>query len=290
MVFETGRAHLLAGRYAEACPLLEQAYGMTQGIGVQYNLARCYAATGRLASAYLHFQQVAEVSQRSGQHNRATMASDQAAELEPRLSRLLLSVPNPAPGMTLAVDDELWPASQWQRGTPLDSGVHQIVASAPGYPKWTAATDMAGEGRLVTVTVPSLRPLSADPSAVSPDPAGSPGLAPQEVAAIIIGSVGVVGLGASIILGIAAKTKDDDAAAFCDGDGCSTAGVDLNQDALRMGHIATGTFIGGAVLTTTGLLMWFTSPSDDLDAKEQTVSALPFVGPSAFGITLQGRL
>jgi len=51
-LFERGRALMAQRRVAQACPLFEESQRLDAGIGTQYNLANCYEAMGRFASAY----------------------------------------------------------------------------------------------------------------------------------------------------------------------------------------------------------------------------------------------
>ena len=63
------------GRVSEACPLFEQSQRLDAGIGTQYNLAACYEALGRVASAYALFLEVSATAQARGQTERARAAA-----------------------------------------------------------------------------------------------------------------------------------------------------------------------------------------------------------------------
>src|SRR5262249_24412526 len=52
-LFKEAEVLARAGRYAEACPKLEESERLDPGIGTQFNLADCYERTGRVAHAYL---------------------------------------------------------------------------------------------------------------------------------------------------------------------------------------------------------------------------------------------
>ena len=61
-LFERGRELMAQRRVKEACPLFEESQRLDAGIGTQFNLAACYEAAGRFASAYTLFLEVAEAA------------------------------------------------------------------------------------------------------------------------------------------------------------------------------------------------------------------------------------
>jgi hypothetical protein len=69
--------------------------------------------------------------------------------------------------------------------------------------------------------------------------------------------VGVIGIGTSLVLGALAKSKDDEAGQFCNGDRCTDArALSLTDDASGLATGANIVFVTGAVLLAGGIVMW----------------------------------
>ena len=68
-------------KFAEAIPKLEETQRIDPGIGTQFNLAICYAKTGRLALAWKNFRQVETLAGASGKKERAEAARAKLEEL-----------------------------------------------------------------------------------------------------------------------------------------------------------------------------------------------------------------
>jgi hypothetical protein len=77
-----------------------------------------------------------------------------------------------------------------------------------------------------------------------------------------IGVAGLVGVGASLALGLVAKSKNDAASSLCDGSACSSQrGVDLAAESQSFATAATVSFVAGVGLIAVGTGMYLLSPS-----------------------------
>src|SRR5690349_8462098 len=79
-------------RYVEACEKLAGSQDLDPALGTMLYLADCYEHAGRSASAWALFREAAESSKHAGQADRERIASERAASLEQRLSKLELKV------------------------------------------------------------------------------------------------------------------------------------------------------------------------------------------------------
>src|SRR5258706_5833522 len=93
VLFDEAKSLIAANRWTEACPKLKESQRLAPGIGTKFNLADCYEHTGRFASAWAAFVDVAGQTRAKGQRDREKVARERAAALEPRLSRLAIVVP-----------------------------------------------------------------------------------------------------------------------------------------------------------------------------------------------------
>src|SRR5258708_17042544 len=92
-LFDEGRSLMKANKVQEACPKFEESQRLDSSIGTQLNLADCYERTGRTASAWTLYIEVASAARQAGQDERASHAAARAAALKDKLSRLRLVGP-----------------------------------------------------------------------------------------------------------------------------------------------------------------------------------------------------
>jgi hypothetical protein len=131
---------------------------------------------------------------------------------------------------------------------------------------------------------PAPAPVAPAPSPTTkaPPPSAGSGL---RTAGIVTGGVGVLGLGASAVLAVVAKNKNDDANALCNGNACSTRqGVTLAHDAGSFATASTLAFAGGAALAACGVILYFSAPKGGAPSTAWAVS--PVVGPTGGGLSL----
>ena len=108
-LFDQARSLAKEGKYTEACPKFEESQRLDPGIGTLFNLADCLEATGKTASAWSMFLEVASQAKVGGQKDREKVARDRASAIEPRLSKLTVAVvsgPQP-PGLEIKRDDSV---------------------------------------------------------------------------------------------------------------------------------------------------------------------------------------
>jgi len=277
-LFDEGVALLQKGNYEAACKKLEDSERVDSGIGTLLYLADCYEKLGKTASAWATFRAAASQAQNAGQTDRARAGNDRAKKLEGKLVRLSIDV---APetrsldGLTIQRGGEAVPLTLLGMAVPVDPGVHEVLASAPGYLPYrtTVAVDAAHPSQ--SVLVPT---LEVDPSAVTPVPgaaattataaaeepeqASTPPGRTQRTVGLVLGGVGLVGLGVGSVFGLIAIDKNNQAiAAGCDVDSCPPGdGPDLTSAALDSATLSTVFFIAGGAILATGAVVYFTAP------------------------------
>ncbi|WP_437302084.1 hypothetical protein [Sorangium sp. So ce388] len=156
-LFDAARQLMAQGKYADACPKLEESQRLDPGIGTQFNLAACYEQLGRTASAWSTFLEVAGAAKAAGQLEREKVARQRATALEPKLIRLTITAPADAPAdLQVKRDGALVGRAQWGTPVPVDPGKHTIEASAAGKAPFARTVDLARAGTTETVAVPPL--------------------------------------------------------------------------------------------------------------------------------------
>ncbi len=301
-LFDQGKQLMATGKYADACPRLEESQRLDPALGTLLNLADCYEKGGRLASAWTRFAE-AEGMARSGGHAEAQrVARDRAAKLAVRLSRLVIEVPASAlaPGLEVQRDGVVVGQAQWGAAIPVDGGEHTVVATAPSRRRWQMRVSVAPSGATQRVQLPALQadptatpatpatpatapsshpsaaassPRAVGPSGLAPSSAVASGipspsaglgaegqpLGPARTLALVAGGVGLAGIAVGTVFGLQSKAKHDEALdGHCVGALCSDqTGIDLKEDALRAGSIATVGFVVGAAGLAGAALLWF---------------------------------
>jgi serine/threonine-protein kinase len=180
-LFDHARSLMKEGKYAEACPKLAESQRLDAGLGTMLYLADCYDHNGQTASAWALFLEAASLAHTAGQADREKKARAHAAALEPKLSRLSISLAAGAeiPGIEVKRDGQPIGKALWGTAVPLDPGEHHIEASAPGKQPWSVTLQIgAQELSTRNVEVPALadvpKPATPAPPPVAPAPAAPP--------------------------------------------------------------------------------------------------------------------
>jgi len=282
-LFEQAHALALAGKYAEACPKFAESLRLESGLGTMLWLADCYENNGQTASAWAQFKEAASVAALR-RDRREQVAREQAAALEPKLSRLTVSVSGDAAegALTVQRDTETIPKAQWGVAVPVDPGDHAVRASAPGRKAWTTTLSLA-RAASATVTVPALEPgeepaaatTPAAPTAAAPAAVASPmntaepsaanqgtgGGTVQKTLGLAAAGVGLVAVGIGAYLGLHAKSAYDDSNAngHCTSNQCDVTGDQDRSNARGAATASTIAFAAGFVAIAGGAVLYFTA-------------------------------
>lgn len=253
-------------------------------MGTLFHLADCYEKTGRTASAWSMFLDVASQAAAQKRADRETAARERAAALKPQLSNLVLRVADSdLPGLELKRDGSVVGKPMWDTGVPVDPGKHTVVATAPGFKTWTGSIEVPAKPGDTELAVPALEKSAAaspEPAAAQEAGASSRGSG-RRLVGLVVGGAGVVTFGVSTVLALKAKSKFDDTASLCNGNQCTEEGASMRHDAVRGGNVAT--VVGGVGLAAlaTGAALYFTAPSGSAGAstgKERSRTVVA-VGP-----------
>ena len=305
-LFDAARELMDQGRHAEACPKLADSQRLDPGIGTLLNLGRCYAENGQTASAWATYREAAAAARAKGQAERETLARDEAAKLETRLTRVVIRVSDAAAaaGVVVKRDGQELPRSLWGVPAPVDPGEHSLEAAAPGKNTHRARFDARGEGATIELEVPALSdaPVTAPPPRREKTSADSTATKPvaktentaaetssggtQRWLGYAIGGVGIAAGVTGVLYGLKGYGQDQDARALCKDtpDACTHINEieSLREAATKnytYSYIAYG--VGGALLAT-GAILVFTAPS----GSDAHVAAA--IGPGGGTVRLSG--
>lgn len=320
-LFDQGRELIRQGKFAEACPKFQESNRLDPGIGTQFNLADCYEQSGRVASAWAAFLEVASQARATGQGEREKAATKRAEKLQARLPRLVINVPEASktPGLEIRRNGMLVGSAQWGTPVAVDPGEIELTANAPGK-QTLRQTLRAEEGKTASYNLPVLAqgeraavapatppadapnearpvaPAASPPSVPVAPPPAEPSVAKGGNAPWILtlAGVGVVGVGLGSAFGLMAKSKYDESKKECDADdanACSARGIEQRNEALTKGNVATvGFIVGGAALAGAGIVWLASGSSDSKQAGSSArLRAAPAFGPNLAAFFVDGR-
>lgn len=289
-----------AGRLDEACPKFAEAQRLDPTAGTLLNLGKCEEQRGNLATAYgVYIAAEALARQDKDKKGREARAREAASKLEPRLSMLVITVPqgNRAEGMEIKRNGKVVGEGQWGARVPMDPGAISIEANAPGRMTWTTTIHMEskpGETRvdvplLAAASIPSIAP-KVDASAAPPQESAWSG---QKTAAVAVGGAGLVGVILGSVFGVQAISRNNSSKDHCLPDApnlCDATGVDLRQQTKTAMTVSTVAFAAGGAALVGGVVLFLTAPSKDQGKKTglARIEASPVVVGSGGGVVLRG--
>lgn len=284
-LFDEGTALMKDGKFAEACPKIEASLKLDPGVGGQLWLADCYERSGKTFSAYKAFKEAARLAvEAKDSKGRDKIALQRAAALEPKLSKLTLVAPTPAPaGLHITCDGKDVPASDLGNAVLIDPGKHTVTVEATNAKRTEQTVEVAEAGTASIVLVVQEEKVAPPPP---PPEESSPGT-PMRIAGGAIGGVGLVGIVVGSVFGVIASSKlsESNDGNHCDAQNtCDSNGLALRSQAKDAATISTIMFVAGGVALALGITLFVLAPK----SKSQ-VALVPGVGPSGAFATFVGR-
>jgi hypothetical protein len=295
VLYDQAKKLMAAGKYAEACPKLEESQRLDPGSGTLLNLGHCYENEGKTASAWGKFVEAAAAAKAANQSERERVARERASTVFPRLSNIVINVAagDKTPGLEVKRDGALVGKAQWGTPMPADPGEHVVSAAAPARAAWETKIKVDAGARTVSVAVPELAAVVVATSQSGPPVAGrasaggafapekaseneGPGLGTQRTLALVTGGVGLAGIAVGSVYGLKSWGKRNEADDVCKPE-CpiESNGLDLKAEALTAGNISTAGFIVGAAGVVGGLALWFTAAPSSKSTARARVGVAP---------------
>jgi hypothetical protein len=194
-------------------------------------------------------------------------------ELEPRLSKLTIIVPEDAARITKLVvrrNSDTLGVETWGAPMAVDGGSYTIEASAPGRAAFRVEVTLATDGDVQVVTIPPLAPDSApplvraevaSPPREAPAPPNATPLPLPRTLSYVTGGAAVLAFGLGTFFGLQAKSRNDDSnsGGHCNSSGCDQYGFELREQALSSARASTFSFVMGAALSIASVSLYLGS-------------------------------
>ena len=311
-LFRDGKGLMKQRKVAEACDAFEASQRIESNIATLMSLADCREKNGQLASAWGHFLR-AESMTRSDPSKTAvnTIARRRAAAIEPRMSYLIVNVPDESrvEGLVVSRNHVVIDPGTWNRALPVDGGEYLIEGRAPGHEPWSTTIVVRTEGDRQSVEVPKFKELpklmeqiekssrtDEDGDVGEPAPSSST-WTPQRKIALGIGIGSAVALVGGAALGMAARGADADAKDACPRDACSAEDAqEANDRRDRANDLALGANIAFGVSAAAAIgagVLWYlgggsAGAGDGEEPASGEISLRPNVGAFT-GVVLDAR-
>ena len=281
--FEKGRELMEAKSYADACAAFELSQRLDPQYGTQYNLAGCYAAQDKIATAWKLYRELARSDSNA---QRRARSGALAAQLAVRVPKLRIRVePAGLPGLKVVVGATDVTALIGAE-LPFDRGRYVVDAQLPGHRPFRAEIDVDAPGRVRELAIAFERaPAPAGPARPDGPGAGAPadgGTARRgDYGKLAIAGGGVL-LGFGLVAGWRALENRDESRELCSTDACpDRAGSVAAVDRARLwGNLSTATVLVGAIGVAGGVYLWRT--------RGRGVQLAPAAGPAAASLAVRG--
>jgi hypothetical protein len=289
-----------AGKVAEACDAFEASNRIEPRAGTLIRLGACREAQGRLASAWSAFK---DSLTRVKDPDKRRVAEQRIAAIEPRLSYVIVSVPDESrvDGLVIKRNGVVLDPGLWNRAAPVDGGTYVIEGSAPGHEPWRTTIEVDNAKDRAAVEVPRFKELRAlaEPAvaattvdAEARDDVYARGGGGRRRYALIAGAAGVSALVVGGVLGMQSRGLQDDADARCPDPmvpcGDAEAAQSLSDRASSRAMFADVAFGVGAIAVGGAAVLWLTAGRES-HSSSSSLSIAPRHGGDGFVVDLRGR-
>jgi hypothetical protein len=211
---------------------------------------------------------VIEEARRLGRHEREDEATARVAELEPRVPKLTIDVPEASrvPGLEVLRNGTPIQEGAWGTPLPVDPGNLEVIARAPSFKPWKVVLEVSeSETRVAHVPHLEAAPPPPPPAVVlAPLPEKPSHWTPGRVWGASLVGASLVMAGVGTYFGVKAIDQRNAADAECpvyDGEKrCSQAGLDAMSNAQTSGWVANGLLFGALASAATGTVLYLTNP------------------------------
>ena len=302
VLFRQGKQLMAAKNYGEACAAFDASQKLDPSLATLLNQADCREQNGQLATAwglFLDAERQTRAATDAASVQMHKVASQRAAKLEPKLSKLTIVVEADArlSGLEITRNGATVDPGTWNRTLPVDGGTFTISVKAPGHVDWSTSVTVAGSADAKTVTIPTLADKPAEPTpavtALTPEPEQpedepdeTPSGGSSKILPIAFGAGAVALLGGGLAFELSGRSTYDDAKREPD----DAKQKSLWDSANRKRYIAEGMAVAGVACAGVAVWLFVRSGGGSEPAPvARGVSVEPLFAAGGGGLLLQAR-
>ncbi len=295
-LFRDARTLMTQKHYSEACRKFEESQRLDPQGGTLLNLAICHESEGRVASAWVEFQEALALATSTKHYERQRIASQHLKGLGKRVPHLTIEVGRDAMADGLHVERNataVGPAA-WGSAIAVDPGEQEIAVTAPGHKPWHLTVKIE-EGDDKTVVLPALaEDKKATPPAEVPvdlQRLDQSRRTTRKTWGWVAGGAGLAAIGVGSYFGFRAIRQSNESDAHCNGTFCDPTGVARNDDANRAAWMSNGFVGAGLIGVAAGTWLLLSHGSDNTTESTPTrtqARVSPVAGPQGAAIVVDG--
>lgn len=202
-----------SGNVKGACAKLDESFTLEPKTQTLFSLAKCRQREGRVATAWLQFNELVKRGEREGDATKLAEYKAKVAELDRLVPRATLKLGAHPEVTDVRLDGKSIPRAEWTAPVPLDPGEHVFVFSGTGKLDGERRVNLR-ESETITIDIETLRDARAGggtPPEGGGASASTKGSSPT--LGYILGGVGIAAIGVGTVTGIVAinekSTADD---------------------------------------------------------------------------------
>ena len=299
-LFQEALTLMEQGKFREACPKLETSQKLEAKSGTMTVLASCNEQIGKSATAWAQYKEAAALARAQGRKEHMDKASELAAALEPKLSKLQINAQALQGGtpLTVKLDGNVVLEGVLGAAFAIDPGLHTLEATAPGKRSWSIHVEIADKPETTVIAVPA---LEAEKPPAPPPQAPRPVILPPVAAdphvprwAWIAGATALASMGVSVGFLIDQRMASDALDEHCGGaarDRCTPV-YDFKSDRDREKRdfgLFVGFGIGGLGLAAASLAGILTARPSGPRAPSRLAAVTPWLGHGVIGASVDLR-
>lgn len=282
-LFERGRSAAQRGDWAEACAAFAESQRLDPGAGTLMNWATCEAHQNKLASAWQHLSEAAQLLQPGD--DRAGFVRAQRQKLAARLPYLTLRLSADMPE-SARVSRNGVPLGAASVGVPIpvDPGSVELLVTCPGHQTRRSLVEIHEGERLEITLEPGPAPLDSAPTPTPPAlvPAAK---APrdgrvQNHVGLGLVTAGSLGVGLALASGVVVAERKRTAEQHCPDNRCDDLGFRAAKAGENWLVVNTLSWSLGAAAVVSGAVLLFMAPDGESEASLQV---LPGGGAFVYG-------
>ena len=279
------------GKIDQACAAFEASNRIERRAGTMIRIGQCRERQNKIASAWSAYK---DSLTRVQDPAKKQIAEAKIAELEPKLSFLTVLVPDESriDGLIIKRDGVVLDPFLWNRGAPVDGGRYVISGEAPGHEPWSTTIEVKAASAKASVEVPRFKELHKLVVTTPSDDLEESPVVPGRFTltrkiAIGVAGLGVVAVGAGVLLGLDANRKQDRALELCpDPTRCDAAAQaqdvhDQSRSRALAANIAFG--VAGAA-GVAAIVLWLSGAPTESAQSDVAVGARIGRGTAAFDL------